>query len=530
MSNKPCIILMILVVAATWSVSAQTTPFPQSSAVLEGNDMRVRFSVGGTMSTDLFGNPGFEVPKGSGAHTISAANLWLGGIDDAGQLRVSAVRHPQMSTHVGPGPMAQTYDSAYFARYAQVWKVTQAEIDVHIFNSQQAGYQMPVSISSWPGNGDTTNGEPWLLAPFVDVNSNSVYEPLNGDYPLILGTEAIYLISSDYLASNSSPAFMPMHIDIHTMAYVFGNQPGTALDQTLFVSHKVVSRSVPIHDVYVGQWVDFDLGNGDDDFLGCDTARQAFFAYNSDDFDDEYGPHPPSQAVVMLNRDLGFFTAFQPDSSVSGLPEYAQHYYGYLSGRWKNGDVFSVGGNGMGGAAHTSYLYSGDPLDSTAWSQRTSPFVDYKGKALGSIGSDSLSFSHPLLLDMAYVFAQSDTGDHLSSVSLLMSRIDSIRDFASNATSGSDLLAQSATLTSIDLESGLSHIQIFPNPTSDWLYVSSQDMRVEVLIYDLYGREVWRSATETQDHEIDARGWSRGMYVVELRSADARQSSRVMLR
>jgi hypothetical protein len=40
------------------------------------------------------------------------------------------------------------------------------------------------------------------LLPFADVNNNGIYDPSYGDYPNVLGDEALYLMYNDKFAAH----------------------------------------------------------------------------------------------------------------------------------------------------------------------------------------------------------------------------------------------------------------------------------------------------------------------------------------
>src|SRR5687768_11795769 len=72
------------VAAACNAGSAQTD--------IEINNVRTRILTGGDMWWDLT-NPKYEIPKGSGDHSLFAGSLWIGGIDAGGQLKVAAMTY-----------------------------------------------------------------------------------------------------------------------------------------------------------------------------------------------------------------------------------------------------------------------------------------------------------------------------------------------------------------------------------------------------------------------------------------------------
>ena len=92
-------------------------------------------------------NAGFEVPAGSGRHTIYTGAIWLGGTDSAGTLYLSAQQYRQGApADIGlfPGPIRNVYSQATHNFHDRIFKVTRAEILAH-----QAGYH-PVD----PGRAD----------------------------------------------------------------------------------------------------------------------------------------------------------------------------------------------------------------------------------------------------------------------------------------------------------------------------------------------------------------------------------------
>ena len=73
-----------------------------------------------------------------------------------------------------------------------------------------------------------------------------------------------------------------------------------------FYKYQILNRSnVVLNDTYFGQWVDPDLGNAVDDYVGCDVNRGLGFCYNGDADDDGaggYGVNPPAVGVDFFQR------------------------------------------------------------------------------------------------------------------------------------------------------------------------------------------------------------------------------------
>src|SRR5437868_2298655 len=74
-------IVSIFICLCAVLVNAQTFDF------LDINNIKARINSSGDLFTDMAGFASFEVPKGSGKSTIFSSNLWIGGKDDAQNLK-----------------------------------------------------------------------------------------------------------------------------------------------------------------------------------------------------------------------------------------------------------------------------------------------------------------------------------------------------------------------------------------------------------------------------------------------------------
>ena len=76
-----------------------------------------------------------------------------------------------------------------------------------------------------------------------------------------------------------------------------------------FYNYKIINRStLPLSDVYFGQWVDPDLGYYLDDYVGCDVSLGLGICYNGDAEDEEaqgYGFNPPAIGVDFFQGTTG---------------------------------------------------------------------------------------------------------------------------------------------------------------------------------------------------------------------------------
>lgn len=133
----------------------------------------------------------FKAPSTAETSTISGSNFWISAMALTSDTIVAADPNDFKS-----GPIANSYPSEYFPKYDRIWKLTTDQIIEHRNKFNNAGYQMPDDIRDWPANQQSTNGE-FLNAPFKDVDTNGVYEPVKGDYPLIKGDFAALILRND---------------------------------------------------------------------------------------------------------------------------------------------------------------------------------------------------------------------------------------------------------------------------------------------------------------------------------------------
>lgn len=64
-------------------------------------------------------------------------------------------------------------------------------------------------------------------------------------------------------------------------------------------------------------------------------------------------------------------------------------------------------------------------------------------------------------------------------------------------------------------------VKIYPNPTSNTLYISSENTVIETIsIYSITGKKVFKSTNES--NSIDVSSLSKGMYFIEISSANGK--------
>lgn len=444
-------------------VSSDCLP-PSASKQLDINNVRTIVYNGGDMWWDLVGNPVYEIPKGSKRHSLFAGSLWIGGLDQAGQLRVAAQTYRQSGYDFWPGPLTDSLaetDQATCTLYDVMYKIEKSEIDDFrsqiingVFKGDAADYP---NVFAWPAAGKNKDGvsvealrpdgSKIFLAPFVDMDGNPLeYNPNNGDYPKIDGDQAIWWVINDKGNVHTETGGNPIGIEIHMMAFAFAT--ANAVNDMTFYRQTVINRSSQtLNECYIGQWVDADLGRYNDDYVGCDTTLGLGYIYNGDPNDDGatgYGLNPPSMGIDFFqgpradNGDgidndkdgvvdedgetiiMSKFVYYNNDFSLTGNPEVATHYYGYLRGLWKDGTAMvNNGTNGYAASKagpETDYMFPGDPVAGIGWTEASAGNQAADRRLLQSAGPFTLKAGAINEVVIGAVWAREYANDQFGSI------------------------------------------------------------------------------------------------------------------
>ncbi|MBK0401748.1 T9SS type A sorting domain-containing protein [Adhaeribacter sp. BT258] len=540
--------LTLLLLGITFNAYSQgTQTHGLANEKLDVSNIKPHILTGGDAFTDLM-NARFEVPRGSGKHTIYAGALWIGGKDHSGQLYVSQQTYRQGSINHGgywPGPIATVQDTSHTVKYDKLWKVSKTEIQNHMANYNKPGYTMPKAIATWPGNGDISKGEAAQLAPFVDLNNDGVYSPAQGDYPNINGDQAIYLILNDK-GNEKYPLSPSMNAEVHVMHYGFDNPASAAVFNTLFTEYRIINRgTINLQNFYAGIWVDFDLGYYDDDFIGCDTLQNRFYVYNGDNYDEDttftkqtiygqvtinpngYGANPPAQSVIFLDNKMSHFIYYQNDSNpTNGNPSRASDFYNYMSGVWRDGKFLTQWGDGTNQSnPPASYMFPGG---ANGWSeskaQPTGQSSNTPGdrRGLGSIGPFNLNAGQELKFTVAYNYSRGSS--NLNSLVTASQDAQNVQNFFNNniLLGKSEAIAENQTLG------------IYPNPANDLLQIqlpnSFENKAAIITITDYTGRIVLQTNTSknSQIQQLNISALSKGIYQVTVTSEKQSLTSKLV--
>ncbi len=410
--------------------------------------MRAPVLASGTLFNfnSILGRNVFEAPKGTGKSPMFIAMPWMAGLDQNNQLHLAAQRYTQIGNDFFPGTLkVNSANPSGNTDHARVWKVSRQEIDYHAAHWNQSGYAMPEAIMSWPGNGNALYDEAPILAPFADINQNGYYEPDQGEYPVIRGEQAIYFIYNDAAAPHTESGGEPLGLEVHGMAYVMRDSSSMTgvnnTDNTIFLHYTIINRSQnDYHQMKLAMFSDIDIGYAYNDYVGCDTILDSYFIYNAPGVDSVssgcyycYSDVLPAMGLTFLSHKMQSFSAYNNIGTLPSYcvdPEISTHYWNVMNGLFRDGSPMTYGGNGYGGSIPVNYMFPGDPIDSTQWSDMSAGNLPFDRRGVGVIEFDSLGAGQSVCLDFAFVFDDELNGtDNTINVTLLKKRIGEIRTF-----------------------------------------------------------------------------------------------------
>ncbi len=375
-------LLLAALVLLTITAAHAQTPGDCSLGTAQGDlatpDLFARVYNTGSL---FFGNTttagdGYFVPRALELSPVFAAGLWVGG-RVGGEVRVAGSRYENFN--FWPGPLddgATLPNPASCAAFDRIYVTSPGDLAVY-----EATGTPTADLAGWPVG---------LGAPSVDAGGQPVAitsreQTLNlaaGERPVLHGGPTAYWVMNDVGNDHGPTNTAPLGIEVQVTAFAVDGGAGgapVALRQSTVYRYRIVNRSSqPIEAMRTSVFVDSDLGNAVDDYIGADTTRGLAFTYNADDDDDGstgYGV-PPSFGLDALG---GSWATSYLEGSASGPttdPSNGEEIYFYQQGLWRDGTPMREGGNGYGPQTGpiTRHAFPGDPLTQSYWSE-----VNYNG-------------------------------------------------------------------------------------------------------------------------------------------------------
>lgn len=545
----------LLVASISTFVSAQ----PQLSIdSMEINTLKARiYSDGGIWSLETFDDSTHKT-------LLFTDGIWIGGYDGT-TLHQSAQTYRQSGYDFIPGPISN--DPSALSKYNKVYRVNLQTL-TDFKNGVTQG--IPQEIADWPAHGDTTMGEAYYLAPFVDVNNDGKFKPTDGDYPKIKGDEAIYTIFNDDNRRNSAYTrenANPLGVEIHCLTYAY--KTGGVEDSILYRGYRVINRSNTTYtDAYLGIWADFDLGNARDDVAGTQVSANSIYCYNADS--DDEGPNgfgsnlascgirilqgPPADYFDGIDNDkdgcidgvrdangnciaenpatglreqilLSGSMYYNNDFSPQGNPDTPMDFYNFMQSKWKNGNNliienpsgFGSAQNGDGYVANnmgaaTRYFYPGNSYDTVGAYNPSSP-TNWFESLSNSADKRTLANAGPFTLDagqelkIVTAYIWTRQPGHANSIPAIVGKLSNLDGNYNN---------QPARTVGLNAYKAEQNYQLSYNPASaEWAITNGEGEKLSFALYSTTGQLVKQFQVDGNSRTIiPMAGFAKGVYLL----------------
>jgi len=329
------------------------------------NRMNGVFRNNGTWFYDnILGDWGLEWPKGSGLSPIFGAGQFLGA-NVGGTVKVAASYHNHTEFQAG-----------------QI-------IDGVATNPLNPEYRWYVIRPNGVGDWDTwpyDQGAPNLKT----VSGEDSLDATGNKIPKLIGDITAYCVINDY-AEHSEFATPKLGAEIGMTIWAFNR--ADAIGDMVFIKWTLINKSTDNWDeTYFAIWSDPDVGDGWDDFVGCDTTLGIGYCYNANDNDQNYGVAPPAVGIdffqgpivdspgeevvlpdgtVIPDKRMLKMTSFifyNNDDSNQGNPQTGGDVWNYLRGMWRDGNPITFGGTGTDpNGTPAPFMFSGNPETGDGW-------------------------------------------------------------------------------------------------------------------------------------------------------------------
>jgi hypothetical protein len=375
----------------------------------------------------------------------------------------------------------------------------------------------------------------------VDLNGNGKWDP-NEDRPGLMGDKTIWCVYNDGVpaAQRTFSDVNPQGIEIQQT--VFAQKDSADLNNVIFIRYRLINKGTVadvLDSVYFGCANDADIGDsGANDLVGCDTLLNSGYTYHKfGGADGKWGSTPPAEIITLLQgpasyipgvtfndingngifdpgTDIPIDTAFSFSGPLIGKNNYpgaknlnsnsfAQFLGGgdpatkeqlrnLLIGKNKTGvandPCAGVGGVVLGGincsAINPSFIFSGDPVNSTGWICTTPA----DQKMILNAGPFKLEKNKPIDIMAAYIVGQGI--NYLNSITVA-------KQYAASTIAYYNSNFPKSIITGVrDIPKVINNFNLsqnYPNPfnpSSRIRYSVGTSSMVSIKVYNILGREV----------------------------------------
>ncbi len=398
----------------------------------------------------------------------------------------------------------------------------------------------------------------------VDKNRNGTWDP-DEDMPPLIGDVIAWCVYNDGLP-DSLRRWGGQAQGIEIRQTVFASDL-PELENVLFIKYEILNTGLvteEMNSVYFGVWEDAELGDYDDNLVGCDTLLNSGFYYNYLN-DDIYGDNPPAFFTSLLqgpvtvtnnpsdtaiinngallgtevisgskNLDISSHVFYGPGNPAVNDPANIEGARYSLLGKNQFGelpDPCGFYGEVRGGIncseVDPHFWFSGDPVTDAGWILTDPNFY----KNLISTGPFKLEAGKPQEIIIAYVLGRGM--DPINSITVARENVRrAIAEYQNNfATMTYTSPPPTNPVTDYVL------YQNYPNPfnpSTTIRYEIPQDGVVTIKVYDILGQEVATILNEFKkadryEVKFNARRLASGVYIYRIKVNDFIESKKMIV-
>ncbi|MFA7361064.1 MAG: T9SS type A sorting domain-containing protein [Candidatus Kapaibacterium sp.] len=521
---------------------------------IDGNNLSTFLGWRGIFDQNILsGNaPGFEWPIGSNKFVVFTTGLTASCMIN-GQLAQTSCSY-QGEYFPGANVNGQHYDSSMF----RIYKIVRAE-GASQPDWQNWGCMVPYG------------------APYVDVNHNGIYEAGIDTPGVRNASQTLFICLTDVNPDSHVPGEgygggvtnPTMGIELHFTKWVYSYP---SYNDVVFTKFEILNKgNQSWNRTRFAIVSDPDVGNPDDDWVGCDTVRNMGYAYNRTNNDGTYGGNPPAIGYKILKGpvnksvspnvtyNMNSFTRFiycnadpPNECEPNGMPREAfimMQGYKMDSASWL--DVTQP--TAWGSYKRSKKIFYGDPETNQGWTASKGYIVNIGRDSVGQISSYESFRDKKFTLGMGadnYTVLSGDTAvitmaqfvargtSNLNSVTKLKQLADVVQMYyESNFTIGVKQLSAEVPIS-------YSLGQNYPNPFNPRTKIRFDIMRspigtfgndkVVLKVYDVMGREIATLVNErlqpgTYETTFDGSGLNSGVYFYQLRTDGFSETKKMLM-
>jgi len=399
-----------------------------------------------------------------------------------------------------------------------------------------------------------------------DKNLNGIWDT-NEDMPYLLGDITVWFVYNDSEQNRRIENTYPVGIEIQQTTFASSE---SHLQNTIFIMYSIINRGLisdSLTSVYFSIWADPDIGDHEDDLVGCDTTLFSNYTFNNGS-DSELGDDPPVLFFTFLQgpkvidttqggfqfeaiNNFGFYYGIYSYEGYRNLkPSSFQNYisfqspfveetkftlYNRMLGLRPESDPVNpckfnegmVKPDTLCEKVNPLFLFSGDPVTSYGWINT----AQKDQRNLFSIGPFNLFKNEPQHIIIAYTGGKGDNS--LNSITVGRELVKGIiQEYKNN-------------FPSLTYQPGEPYFPVteyvlyqnYPNPfnpTTTIRYELPQDGVVTIEVFDILGQKVRTIVDEFKKADryevtFNSTGLASGVYIYSMKVNDFLTSKKMVL-